>query len=101
MKKALIAMSGGVDSSIAAYLMQKEGWDCIGCMMHLFSETADSCSDDASGKVCCSLDSAEDARSVCRKLGIPFYVFNFQDDFKTQVIDRFGFMSARRSWGAT
>ena len=89
MKKALIAMSGGVDSSIAAYLMQKEGWDCIGCMMHLFSETADSCSDDASGKTCCSLDSAEDARSVCRKLGIPFYVFNFQDDFKTQVIDRF------------
>ena len=97
MKKALIAMSGGVDSSIAAYLMKKEGWDCIGCMMHLFSETMDDSAkegmtvpaEEVSGKACCSLDSAEDARSVCRKLGIPFYVFNFQEDFRTQVIDRF------------
>ena len=85
-QKALIAMSGGVDSSVAAYLMKENGYDCIGCMMHLYNNSV---SPDADSKTCCSLDDAEDARSVAFKLGIPFYVFNFTDEFRTQVIDNF------------
>ncbi len=86
MKKALIAMSGGVDSSVAAYLMKKAGYDCIGVTMRLFDNA------DAGiprEKSCCSLDDTEDARSVACRLSIPYYVFNFTGDFRTQVIDRF------------
>ncbi len=84
MLKALIAMSGGVDSSVAAYLMKQAGYDCIGAMMRLFDG-------DAEGResTCCSLEDAEDARAIAFRLGIPFYVFNFTGDFKAQVIDRF------------
>ena len=84
--KALIAMSGGVDSSVAAYLMKRDGYDCIGVTMRLYHN------EDAgipSSKTCCSLDDTEDARSVCFRLGIPYYVFDFSDDFRRQVIDRF------------
>lgn len=87
MKKALIAMSGGVDSSVAAYLMKKQGFDCTGTMMKLFEN--DSFFDNSRDKSCCSLEDAEDARSVADSLGIPFYVFNFSDEFETQVIERF------------
>jgi len=86
MDKALIAMSGGVDSSVAAYLTKQNGYDCVGCMMKLYSN------EDAglkSSRTCCSLDDAEDARSVAIKLGIPFYVFNFSDTFRDKIIDRF------------
>lgn len=86
MKKALIAMSGGVDSSVAAYLMKEHGYDCIGVTMKLFQN------EDAGvsrKKSCCSLDDVEDARSVAHNLGIPYYVFNFTADFKKQVMDRF------------
>ncbi|MBQ9030389.1 MAG: tRNA 2-thiouridine(34) synthase MnmA [Parasporobacterium sp.] len=83
--KALIAMSGGVDSSVAAYLMQQIGYDCIGATMKLL--TNPSC--EGSSRTCCSLDDVEDARSVAYRLGIPYYVFNFSEDFKEQVIDRF------------
>ena len=86
MKKALIAMSGGVDSSVAAYLMKEHGYECIGVTMKLFQN------EDAGisrKKSCCSLDDVEDARSVARNLGIPYYVFNFTADFKKQVMDRF------------
>lgn len=86
MEKALIAMSGGVDSSVAAYLTQKKGYECVGCMMKLYS------TDDAQvqrGRTCCALDDAEDARSVANRLGIPFYVFNFTDMFRDRVINRF------------
>lgn len=86
MKKALIAMSGGVDSSVAAYLMKKAGYDCIGVTMHLFDNEDAGVSRE---KSCCSLDDTEDARSVAYKLSMPYYVFNFTDDFKGQVIDRF------------
>ena len=85
-KKALIAMSGGVDSSAAAFFMLREGWDCIGAMMRLYEN------EDAGipkGHTCCSLDDAEDARAVAFRLGIPFYVFNFKDDFRREVMDRF------------
>ncbi|MGN1081419.1 MAG: tRNA 2-thiouridine(34) synthase MnmA, partial [Acutalibacteraceae bacterium] len=86
MKKALIAMSGGVDSSVAAYLMKQKGYDCIGAMMRLYDSVGDT---EGSEKTCCSLGDAEDARSVAVRIGIPFYVFNFTGDFKKNVIDRF------------
>ena len=84
--RALIAMSGGVDSSVAAARMCEAGYECIGVMMKLFrNETVDI----PRGHTCCSLDDAEDARSVASRLGMRFYVFNFTDDFSGQVIDRF------------
>ena len=79
-------MSGGVDSSVAAYLTQKQGYECVGCMMKLYTN------DDIGvqkGRTCCSLDDAEDARSVANRLGIPFYVFNFSDQFREKIIDKF------------
>ena len=84
--KALIAMSGGVDSSLAAKLMKDKGFDCIGCTMKLYHN------EDAgieSSRTCCSLDDVEDARSVAYKLGMPFYVFNFTDAFRDTVIRKF------------
>ena len=86
MKKALIAMSGGVDSSLAAKLMKDRGFQCIGCTMKLYNN------EDAGierTRTCCSLDDVEDARSVAYALGMPFYVFNFTDDFRGTVIRRF------------
>ena len=85
-KKALIAMSGGVDSSVAAYLMKEAGYDCIGVTMKLYDNEDIGMERE---KTCCSLSDIEDARSVCVKLGIPYYVFNFKDDFKEKVIDNF------------
>ena len=79
-------MSGGVDSSVAAYLMKQRGFDCIGVTMKLFSNEEIGCS---RAKTCCSLEDVEDARSVAYRLGIPYYVFNFTEDFGRQVIDRF------------
>lgn len=84
--KALISMSGGVDSSLAAKLMKDKGLDCIGCTMKLYHN------EDAgieSSRTCCSLDDVEDARSVAYKLGMPFYVFNFTDAFRDTVIRKF------------
>ncbi len=86
MSKALIAMSGGVDSSVSAALMLEAGYDCIGATMRLYSRPVE---EDAAGKTCCSLDDVEDARAVAAKLGLPYYVFNFEDDFAKQVIRRF------------
>lgn len=85
MAKALIAMSGGVDSSVAAYLMQRAGYECVGCTMRLYENEAVG----IDSKTCCSLDDVEDARSVAAALGIPYYVFNFTDDFKEKVIGKF------------
>ena len=86
MSGALIAMSGGVDSSVAAYLMKKQGFDCIGVTMKLFENTDINIS---RSRTCCSLEDVEDARSVAARLNIPFYVFNFTAEFKEQVIKRF------------
>ncbi|HAG14831.1 MAG TPA: tRNA 2-thiouridine(34) synthase MnmA [Ruminococcus sp.] len=86
MKKALIAMSGGVDSSVAAYLMTQAGYECTGCTMKLYdNETA--CA--AKEKTCCSLDDIEDARAIAYRLGMPYYVFNFKAEFEQQVIGKF------------
>lgn len=86
MKKALIAMSGGVDSSVAACLMQEQGYDCTGVTMKLFHNE-----DIGIGRAhtCCSLDDVEDARSVAYQLHIPYYVFNFSDEFRECVMDKF------------
>ena len=84
--RAMIAMSGGVDSSVAAFLMTERGYDCIGATMKLFRN------EDVGvpqGHTCCSLDDVEDARQVAQTLGMPHYVFNFSDRFKEEVIDRF------------
>ena len=86
MKKALIGMSGGVDSSVAAFLTKEMGYECIGATMRLFSN--DALGEDQES-TCCSLDDVEDARSVCRRMGIPHYAFNFQDDFRSCVMEKF------------
>lgn len=83
--KALIAMSGGVDSSVAALLTLRDGYSGIGCTMKLF-EPGDTVTKE---KTCCSLDDTEDAKSVAYKLGMPYYVFNFKDDFRECVIKKF------------
>lgn len=84
--KALIAMSGGVDSSVAAYLMLEKGFDCTGAMMKLYTNDDIGLSRENG---CCSLADVGDARAVAFSLGIPFYVFNFTDCFTNQVIQRF------------
>ena len=84
--KALIGMSGGVDSSVAALLMLEAGCECIGATMRLYGgQTVSS----EGGKTCCSLDDVEDARAVAHRLGIRHYVFNFTDEFQRQVMDKF------------
>ena len=85
-KKAIIAMSGGVDSSVAALLMKEKGYTCMGATMKLYQN------EDVGLRrehTCCSLDDVEDARSVAYALDMPYYVFNFADRFKTDVIDKF------------
>lgn len=84
--KILVAMSGGVDSSVAAKLLSEAGNECIGCTMKLYDNGDVGIS---GSHTCCSLDDVEDARSVARHLGIPYYVFNFTSDFKEKIIDKF------------
>jgi tRNA-specific 2-thiouridylase len=82
----MIAMSGGVDSSVAACLLKESGHACTGVTMKLFAnEDIGAASDD----VCCSLSSSLDARSVAAKIGIPHFVFNFSRDFDEHVIGKF------------
>ena len=79
-------MSGGVDSSVAAYLTMKSGYDCTGVTLKLYDSED---TDELREKTCCSLDDVEDARSVCRHLGIPYFVRNFKESFRENVIERF------------
>lgn len=80
MSVCMIGMSGGVDSSVAAYMLKEQGYDCIGVTMKLFA-------DGESG--CCTKDDAADAKSVCRRLGIPHYTLNFTAEFERDVITPF------------
>ena len=81
--KTLIAMSGGVDSSVAAYLVQRAGYECIGCTMKLYTNTDAGISEK---HTCCSLDDVEDARAVAYRLGMRYCVFNFSEGFREQVM---------------
>lgn len=85
-QKALIAMSGGVDSSVAAFLMLEAGFQCMGATMRLYDNQI---SVPEESNTCCSLDDVEDARSVARKLGMPFHVFNAKAEFDEKVIAKF------------
>lgn len=94
-EKVLVAMSGGVDSSVAAAMLRDDGYDVVGCFMRLGSPgealESDSCDTGATTKIgrgCCSVGDAADARLVAAKLDIPFYVCNFRDDF-ARIMDYF------------
>lgn len=76
-------MSGGIDSSVAAYLAQREGYECIGCTMKLYTNTDAGISE---RHTCCSLDDVEDARAVAYRLRMRYCVFNFSEGFREQVM---------------
>lgn len=82
----VVAMSGGVDSSVAAALLTERGYRCIGVMMRLWAEAAIA---EGSGNKCCDEESVEDARRVADKLGMPFYLINVERPFKEKVVDLF------------
>ncbi len=83
----MVAMSGGLDSSVAAAILKKKGFDVIGATMKLWPE--EDCGRDKGPKQCCSLSGIEDARAVAAKIDIPYYVFDFSKEFKERVIDYF------------
>ena len=78
-------MSGGVDSSVAAYLMGQLGWDCLGATMTLYRNEDIGIS---RSRTCCSLEDVEDARSVAHKLNMPYYVFNFSDEIQEYTLEK-------------
>ena len=82
----LVGMSGGVDSSVAAYLLQQQGFAVTGATMKLFDNEAVG---EELESTCCSLSDVEDARRVAYRLGIPHYVFNFSEAFQHMVMDHF------------
>lgn len=84
--KVVVGMSGGVDSSVAAYLLREQGYDVVGVTMQIWQD-----GEQASGgdEGCCGLSAVEDARKVAWELGIPHYVMNFKKEFKDHVIDYF------------
>ena len=84
-ERVALAMSGGVDSSVAAVLLIEQGYEVIGLHLKLYQGHGTQ----QRSKSCCSLDEALDARLVCERLGIPFYVLDFQTEFQQNVIDYF------------
>lgn len=102
-KRALIAMSGGVDSSVAVYLMQKAGYDCVGATMRLYeAQSNEENADETVEKIentddrvydeeaaCGSSSAVNDAKAVAKHFGIPFHAYDYREDFKDEVICRF------------
>lgn len=84
--RALIAMSGGVDSSVAAQMMASRGYECVGCTMRLYEN-------DVVGMdlmdTCCSLENTQDARNVTEKIGIPYHIVHYENLFRQEVIEPF------------
>lgn len=87
MSKVVVGMSGGVDSSVAAYLLKKQGYEVIGVTMQIWQDKDDKIIEENGG--CCGLSAVEDAGRVARLLDIPYYVMNFKSEFKENVIDYF------------
>lgn len=85
-QRVICAMSGGVDSSVAAALLQKQGYEVIGVFMKLWAENV-APTDLVRENICCSVEAATAARAVARKLNIPFYVINLEKEFKKAVVD--------------
>lgn len=85
-KKVVVGMSGGVDSSVAACLLKEQGYEVIGVTMALWQEHRER---EETGRECCGISAAEDARRVAQSLDIPHYVMNFREDFKEHVVDYF------------
>ena len=83
-ERVLVAMSGGVDSSVAAAMLVEQGYDVVGATMKLFCHDGD-----LPDRPCCSLDSVNDARRVCQTLGVPHYVLNLESAFGRDVVDDF------------
>ena len=78
MKKVLLGMSGGVDSSVSALLLKEQGFEVAGCTLELFA-----------GSSCCNINTYIDAKNVCNQIGIPHFTFNYKEEFKKYVIDDF------------
>lgn len=85
-KRVVVAMSGGVDSSVAAALLKQQGYDVIGIFMKLWSDQVSE-TDLVRENICCSVEAATAARAVATFLDIPFYVVNFEQEFKKMVVD--------------
>lgn len=86
-KKVVVGMSGGVDSSVAAYLLKQQGYDVIGVTMQIWQDEDQFTQAESGG--CCGLSAVDDARRVADRLEIPYYVMNFKREFKKNVMDYF------------
>lgn len=86
-KTVVVGMSGGVDSSVAAWLLKEQGYNVIGITMQIWQDEEQAVQEENGG--CCGLSAVDDARRVAASLGIPYYVMNFKHEFKCQVIDYF------------